>query len=214
MIDIISYMSLIAQLCSLPTQKLLMSKNLLFAVERVLNQMKKLQITPQQASSQISDLLNGKKPENISTKNLQESKDQKDSITFVSDDDSYSQPSQNSPKKDSISSMFDMYLSSDNAQSFDQKNSNSSFNPFGNLDLSTNQNWNATVNWTPPRTNWNTITKLNDCVILYRTHSQSRAIEEAFLKAKLPYRLVSGYLTEHFVGQYGYYGFIQSFNYF
>ena len=192
MIDIISYMSLIAQLCSLPTQKLLMSKNLLFVVERVLNQMKKLQITPQEANCQISDLLDGKKPENTSTKNIQESKDQKDSITFVSDDDSYSQPSQNTPKKDSISSMFDMYLSSDDSQSFDQKNSNSSFNPFGNLDLSTNQNWNATVNWTPPRTNWNTIAKLNDCVILYRTHSQSRAIEEAFLKAKLPYRLVSG----------------------
>ena len=207
MIDIISYMSLIAQLCSLPTQKLLMSKNLLFVVERVLNQMKKLQITPQEANCQISDLLDGKKPESNISKNLQESKDQipschpefisgsspqKDQITFVSDDDSYSQPSQNSPKKDSISSMFDMYLSNDDSQSFNNKISNSSFNPFGNLDLNTNQNWNSTVNWTPPRTNWNTIAKLNDCVILYRTHSQSRAIEEAFLKAKLPYRLVSG----------------------
>lgn len=33
---------------------------------------------------------------------------------------------------------------------------------------------------------------LNKCAVLYRTHSQSRAIEEVFLRYKVPYRLVSG----------------------
>jgi DNA helicase-2/ATP-dependent DNA helicase PcrA len=31
-----------------------------------------------------------------------------------------------------------------------------------------------------------------DCVVLYRTHAQSRALEEAFIKYKLPYRIYGG----------------------
>jgi len=31
-----------------------------------------------------------------------------------------------------------------------------------------------------------------DCVILYRTHAQSRALEEAFIKYKIPYRIYGG----------------------
>jgi UvrD-like helicase C-terminal domain len=43
-----------------------------------------------------------------------------------------------------------------------------------------------------PMVDWSEVTDLNNCVILYRTHAQSRALEEIFLKYKLPYRLVSG----------------------
>ncbi|MCX6013657.1 MAG: UvrD-helicase domain-containing protein [Chloroflexi bacterium] len=32
--------------------------------------------------------------------------------------------------------------------------------------------------------------KLNDCAVMYRTNAQSRAIEEAFVRYKIPYRLV------------------------
>jgi DNA helicase II / ATP-dependent DNA helicase PcrA len=39
---------------------------------------------------------------------------------------------------------------------------------------------------------WDNVQKLNECAILYRTHGQSRAIEEALIKSKVPYRLVSG----------------------
>ncbi|NJK71483.1 MAG: ATP-binding domain-containing protein [Thermales bacterium] len=40
--------------------------------------------------------------------------------------------------------------------------------------------------------NWHSIKELDQVVILYRTHSQSRSIEEIFLKNNVPYRLVSG----------------------
>jgi DNA helicase II / ATP-dependent DNA helicase PcrA len=40
--------------------------------------------------------------------------------------------------------------------------------------------------------NWDNVQELNDCAILYRTHGQSRAIEEALIKSKVPYKLVSG----------------------
>jgi DNA helicase II / ATP-dependent DNA helicase PcrA len=39
---------------------------------------------------------------------------------------------------------------------------------------------------------WDTVEQLNDTAILYRTHTQSRAIEEALIKSKIPYKLVSG----------------------
>jgi DNA helicase II / ATP-dependent DNA helicase PcrA len=39
---------------------------------------------------------------------------------------------------------------------------------------------------------WSKVEELNHCVILYRTHAQSRALEETFLKHGLPYKLVSG----------------------
>lgn len=35
--------------------------------------------------------------------------------------------------------------------------------------------------------------KLSDFVILYRANSQSRAVEEAFMKANLPYRIIGGF---------------------
>jgi DNA helicase-2/ATP-dependent DNA helicase PcrA len=34
--------------------------------------------------------------------------------------------------------------------------------------------------------------KLKDVAVLYRTHAQSRAIEEAFLKANMPYKIIGG----------------------
>ena len=34
--------------------------------------------------------------------------------------------------------------------------------------------------------------KLNDCACLYRTNAQSRALEEAFLRANIPYKIVGG----------------------
>ncbi len=40
--------------------------------------------------------------------------------------------------------------------------------------------------------NWDNTQQLNDTAILYRTHTQSRAIEEALIKSKIPYKLVSG----------------------
>lgn len=45
--------------------------------------------------------------------------------------------------------------------------------------------------WQLTKFDWTKI-DLNKCAVLYRTHSQSRAIEEVFLKYKVPYRLVSG----------------------
>lgn len=33
---------------------------------------------------------------------------------------------------------------------------------------------------------------LNDCAILYRTHTQSRALEEAFIKHTIPYKIIGG----------------------
>ena len=33
---------------------------------------------------------------------------------------------------------------------------------------------------------------LSDCAVLYRTHAQSRALEEAFVRAGMPYRIVGG----------------------
>lgn len=35
-------------------------------------------------------------------------------------------------------------------------------------------------------------TKLNDCVVLYRTNAQSRAVEEAFMSQNIPYKMVGG----------------------
>lgn len=43
-----------------------------------------------------------------------------------------------------------------------------------------------------PTRDWSQAESLNESVILYRTHAQSRALEEVFLKHGLPYRLVSG----------------------
>lgn len=76
---------------------------------------------------------------------------------------------------DSISNMFDMYLSKSNDFSF------------GRVD-----NVYAPTSWNIPKTNWKNVPKLNECVVLYRTHSQSRSIEESFIKHGLPYKVISG----------------------
>lgn len=78
-----------------------------------------------------------------------------------------------SASNDPISSMFDLYLDTGD------------YRPSGFQSYSPNS-------WAPSIVNWNSINKLNDVVILYRTHSQSRSIEETFLKHGVPYRLVSG----------------------
>jgi DNA helicase-2/ATP-dependent DNA helicase PcrA len=74
---------------------------------------------------------------------------------------------------DPVSSMFDVYLETED------------FKP---TTFSTYQ----TQSWNLPKADWSNLPKLNDCVVLYRTHSQSRSLEETFLKNGLPYRLVSG----------------------
>ncbi len=80
-----------------------------------------------------------------------------------------SQPVSTNP----ISKMFDVYLETEEFSS----------------PTSQSVSWSS---WQLPQYNWKTIQKLNDCVVLYRTHSQSRSLEEVFLKYNLPYRLVAG----------------------
>lgn len=75
---------------------------------------------------------------------------------------------------DPVSSMFDVYLETED------------FTPTSSL---SNYQSNS---WSVPSYNWHNLKKLNNCAILYRTHSQSRSLEEAFLKYNLPYKLVSG----------------------
>ena len=84
---------------------------------------------------------------------------------------------------DSIGSMFDSFLDATNISKFDigQKlwgsKQDNSYNP--------NQ-------WQIPTTDWSQIKELDNVAVLYRTHSQSRAIEETLIKNRVPYRLVSG----------------------
>ncbi len=88
-------------------------------------------------------------------------------------DDSES-PSQFTPKSnDPVSTMFDVYLETDD------------FKP-------TSLNNYQPSEWQLPEADWKKVKKLNEVVVLYRTHGQSRSIEEAFLKNHIPYRLVSG----------------------
>jgi DNA helicase II / ATP-dependent DNA helicase PcrA len=70
-------------------------------------------------------------------------------------------------KPDSISALFD--------------------NIYSSLETSYNSSYDE-----PTFYNWDNVQNLNDTAILYRTHGQSRAIEEALIKGKVPYRLVSG----------------------
>jgi superfamily I DNA/RNA helicase len=76
--------------------------------------------------------------------------------------------------EDPISTMFDVYL--DNSE-FSGTSSFMNYHP---------------SSWNVPEYNWANLQKLNDCAVLYRTHSQSRSLEETFLRYRLPYRLVSG----------------------
>ena len=188
----------------------------MFAIERILQQLKNGKIDLQEANILICEIIetDGKpEPKLIKKEESQKIKIQEETddntVVFVSDESEYQNNHSSKPKNiisnstknkeqnkisSSISSMFDVYLK--------PTSSNSSQNPFGSYfgDVSseitfspTYQNsFGKTEYWMPPPTDWSTISALNDCVILYRTHSQSRSIEEIFLKNKLPYRLVSG----------------------
>lgn len=102
-----------------------------------------------------------------------------DEITFQPDtmfdsfDNKISKPTQHFVQKDAISAMFDVYLENEDFR----PPSISRYNP---------------QSWQVPTYNWQSLKKLNNCAILYRTHSQSRSIEETLLKYNVPYRLVSG----------------------
>ena len=87
--------------------------------------------------------------------------------------------SRSDQKPDSISSLFDNIYSSLESSYSNSYNSNygSSYSSgYGEIEFY----------------NWDNTLQLNDSAILYRTHGQSRAIEEALIKSKIPYRLVSG----------------------
>lgn len=110
------------------------------------------------------------------TKSISGTKDN-DEVFLVTEEMEYGSQS-------GISSMFDQYLNTSD---------------MGNLSAGTklwfepdNQHVYNPRSWQVPVTNWSQVSQLNDCVILYRTHAQSRAIEEALLRHKVPYRLVSG----------------------
>lgn len=77
-------------------------------------------------------------------------------------------------KNDDITSMFDLYLEKDDVA---PKTFTSFYDP---------------RSFEVAKVDWSGVKKLNDVAILYRTHSQSRSIEETFLKHRIPYRLVSG----------------------
>jgi superfamily I DNA/RNA helicase len=80
---------------------------------------------------------------------------------------------------DPVSSMFDMYL-----------DSSVSLAPAPSTHYSPSPHrydWAITK-----KRDWSSAEQLNNTAILYRTHAQSRALEETFLKQGLPYRLVSG----------------------
>jgi DNA helicase II / ATP-dependent DNA helicase PcrA len=94
-------------------------------------------------------------------------------IIFESDESSANSQTAYTKSNDPISSMFDVYLDT-------------------NADYSSPFSSYQSENWSIPQTNWKSIESLNNVVILYRTHSQSRAIEECFLKYHVPYKLVSG----------------------
>jgi superfamily I DNA/RNA helicase len=86
---------------------------------------------------------------------------------------------------DSISSMFDIYLDEDEAMEINVGQS-----LWGGVDRQISRV--KSFGWHLPVMDWSKINELNDCVILYRTHAQSRSIEEELLKNKIPYKLVSG----------------------
>lgn len=183
-----------------------MSKNLMFQIEKTLKQKQNGQISSEDAKTEIDRIidtdgkLEDKKIDLETEKERDISQDRSQSqnstqsyvetgddskISFVSDDDDYN------PGLDAISSMFDVYLSKP-MQGFGKGFDNpvSKFDPFSDLNFS--PQFETPEVWFPPKVDWSKVAKLNDCVVLYRTHSQSRSIEEAFLKAKVPYRLVSG----------------------
>jgi DNA helicase II / ATP-dependent DNA helicase PcrA len=109
---------------------------------------------------------------------IKETKEENE-LTFEPDEDSqistgYTKSKDFLTKKNPISSMFDVYLESD--EDFGVSRTGI-YDPYS---------------WQVPEVKWTEVPQLNDVVILYRTHSQSRSIEEVFLKHNVPYKLVSG----------------------
>ncbi len=110
------------------------------------------------------------------TKSIETKKNEtkKDKVEFIPDD--FFEESKVTKKRsdDPVSNMFDFFLEDETIK------------PTSGL-----ASYNSS-SWQVPEYNWHKLEKLNDCVVLYRTHSQSRSLEETFLKTNLPYRLVSG----------------------
>jgi superfamily I DNA/RNA helicase len=168
-------MSLLSQICSLETQKKLMNRNLSFSIESILIKLKRGEINPNQAQNKIAQLIDpNTKIEQGQTKIIETS------VKFVPETET-----QKDVLGSSISSMFDFHLNLSNRTFVKFESDESSYKSSYKSSFSSS-------NLTLPTTNWNKISELNNCVVLYRTHSQSRSIEEVFLKAKVPYRLVSG----------------------
>jgi UvrD-like helicase C-terminal domain len=185
-------MSFVSSIASLSTQKYLMAKSLLFPIERVLQNYKKDLISIEECHEQICELIDkdGKVEKKEQPKPVVAKEENsnpfgpkmasEDKITFVSDEESFN-PGAN---------IFDIYLSKPK----NNFGSGDGFNPFGDMSFE-NSYANKIANegvWMPPIVDWSGVTSLNECAVLYRTHSQSRSIEETFLKNKIPYRLVSG----------------------
>jgi DNA helicase II / ATP-dependent DNA helicase PcrA len=100
-------------------------------------------------------------------------------LTFTPDEDSdtstgYTKSKDFLQKKDPISTMFDVYLESDDDFGISRTGL---YDPYS---------------WQVPEIKWKEVKKLDEVVVLYRTHSQSRSIEEVLLKHNVPYKLVSG----------------------
>ena len=129
----------------------------------------------------LSELANGANFEN-SNPNPEEKAaiPAQDMVEFVPDKPTIS-------KSNSISSMFDVYLDTNDLDlnNIIGKRLWSEVDNYSGNSYSSNS-------WQVPLVNWDKVDKLNQVAILYRTHSQSRAIEETFLKHKIPYKLVSG----------------------
>lgn len=102
-----------------------------------------------------------------------------DEISFVPDEEEYKKETKTN---DTISSMFDIYMDASNETTSIGKDI------WGGL---TNNSYNPS-SWQLKEIDWSNCQGLNDSVVLYRTHAQSRAIEEALLKQHVPYKLVSG----------------------
>jgi UvrD-like helicase C-terminal domain len=176
-------MPLINQFVDEETKKELMQKKLLFPIELVLGDLKTGKIDLKKANKRICDIIEFDGI--VATTDIVE----KVEVEFVSDDEPVSYFSEGedisfysgdaNKADDPISSMFDFYLK----PNYDNSNLG-----FGSSTSFSQQN----VAKPLPIVDWHKVSKLNDCVILYRTHSQSRSIEEVFLKNKVPYRLVSG----------------------
>ncbi len=105
----------------------------------------------------------------------EESSGSEDDIHLDSSDAQAAPTPQRSVSNDPVSSMFDLYLDDE------------SFSPSASL-----QNYQPTSWSIPANIDWGKVKELDSTAVLYRTHSQSRAIEEAFLQNRVPYKLVSG----------------------